>query len=163
MRKNSWFRFTLALLGASLMILSSCSKEDSKIYKKSSVAQEGTITDIDGNNYNTVKIDNQVWMAKNLRVTRYRSGDVIGITSNDTMDISNEENGSNSYGFTSLPGGYRNKLGYCDYAGKLAYWWSSTEEGNNSAWTRGIDYRFSEVTRYYYPKDVGFSVRCVKD
>jgi hypothetical protein len=36
-----------------------------------------TVTDIDGNIYNTVLIGNQCWMKENLRVTHYPDGDEI--------------------------------------------------------------------------------------
>jgi len=36
-----------------------------------------TVTDYDGNVYNTVTIGAQVWMQENLRTTNYQNGDII--------------------------------------------------------------------------------------
>lgn len=42
------------------------------------ITETGTMLDVEGNEYNTVKIGNQWWMAENLRVTSFRSGIAIG-------------------------------------------------------------------------------------
>lgn len=42
-----------------------------------------TVTDIDGNVYNTVQIGNQIWMKENLKTTKYRDGINISFPGSD--------------------------------------------------------------------------------
>ena len=65
---------------------------DSIVFENSVVPQNGqpcpgtpTLTDIDGNVYNTVQIGQQCWMKENLRTTRY--ADNTPIPSEDTYSV----------------------------------------------------------------------------
>lgn len=66
----------LLFLGFSLMLLNS---------------QAQTITDIDGNTYNTITLGTQIWTKENLKTTRFSNGDSIATTSlpinNDSTSI----------------------------------------------------------------------------
>jgi uncharacterized protein (TIGR02145 family) len=57
-----------------LFFIFACSEKSTE---PESTFETGTVTDIDGNVYQTVKIGNQWWMAENLKVTRYSNGDSI--------------------------------------------------------------------------------------
>jgi uncharacterized protein (TIGR02145 family) len=69
----------------------------------------GTITDVDGNIYRTVKIGDQWWMAENLKVTHYRNGDSVPelasvsawskLTIGARCSYNNDENTVMTYGY----------------------------------------------------------------
>lgn len=68
----------------------------------------GSVTDIDGNSYLTVKIGSLWWMAENLKVTHYRNGDAItsvsdsatweDLTTEAYCDYNNNVNNVTTYG-----------------------------------------------------------------
>jgi uncharacterized protein (TIGR02145 family) len=70
---------------------------------------------------------------------------------------------TNSSGFTGLPGGLRGMNGSFYNVGYGGYWWSSSEAGSASAWTRGLSSSNSYASRFFNYKKYGFSLRCVRD
>jgi uncharacterized protein (TIGR02145 family) len=87
----------------------------------SSVALAGTVTDIDGNVYQTVTIGTQEWMAENLKVTHYRNGDTIP----------NETDGTTWYGLTTGAWcEFNNSTSNGATYGKLYNWWATGNSRN---------------------------------
>ena len=79
----------MCLLALFVFSLAGCEKEENNTnngggsdtpnqeYPSTAQVLRDAVTDIDGNSYDAVKIGNQVWMAENLRTTRYADGTTI--------------------------------------------------------------------------------------
>jgi len=110
---------------------------------KNTIYSGGPVNDIDGNNYNTVKIGTQVWMAENLKATRYSNGDTIGTTASAIIDISYESLPEYQWAFN---GNVSNVVTY----GRLYTWFAITDSRkicptdwhipSNTEWTTLTDY-----------------------
>ncbi len=72
-------------------------------------------------------------------------------------------NGTDTFGFSALPAGYRDSDEYYDYEGTDAYFWSSTESTSYYAYVMYLNYYRDDAILSYYDKSDGFSVRCLKD
>ena len=72
-------------------------------------------------------------------------------------------NGTNSSGFSGLPGGYRDSDGDFSSVGNYNYWWSASDYDRTYAWYRRLNSYYSVLYRAVYIEVYGFSVRCVRD
>ncbi|MFH0756239.1 MAG: FISUMP domain-containing protein [Bacteroidota bacterium] len=80
-----------------------------------------TVTDIDGNVYNTIQIGDQLWMAENLKTTRYADGSAIPhVESTLDWDLLGDEGKAYCW--------YNNQVGNKDIYGAL-YSWSAALNG----------------------------------
>lgn len=80
MKKVKSFIQLILLVGFLYAVVTACNKSDDPDVKTPVVE---TLTDVDGNVYKIVEIGSQVWMAENLKTTKYRDGSPIpNITDN---------------------------------------------------------------------------------
>ena len=72
-------------------------------------------------------------------------------------------NGTDEYSFSALPAGNRFDENFYDFEGNIAFFWSSSEYDNISYAYHMTLNSDAGVSMDYYNKEIGFSVRCVKD
>jgi len=97
------------------------------------------------------------------QLTDYLGGEnVAGAQMKSKSGWEDNGNGTNSSGFSGLPGDHRG--GSISYIGHTGVWWSSSEYPlRGYAWVRELHSSVGSVIRNYFTKDFGFSVRCLRD
>jgi uncharacterized protein (TIGR02145 family) len=71
--------------------------------------------------------------------------------------------GTNDFGFTALPGGYRSGTGLYLHSRDYGCWWSFEEpNGSDKVFYRSMNYDNPEVNLLTIDKGYGFSVRCMR-
>lgn len=70
---------------------------------------------------------------------------------------------TNQYGFTGLPGGDRNTGETFLDIGNFGIWWSATENNTENAFYMYLQNNSSDAGRHSNLKELGLSVRCIRD
>ncbi len=70
---------------------------------------------------------------------------------------------TNSSGFFALPKGSYGINGSFNGVGRNAYWWTSNENGELSAWGREVGYNDAQLFVGHADKRDALSIRCVRD
>ncbi len=97
-------------------------------YKPTIVEEESTsVEDVDGNEYEVVTIGDQVWMAENLKVTKYNDGTEIPLVTDDSKWTDLKDTRSPGYCY------YANDISNASSYGALYNWYvvSSSTNTNN--------------------------------
>jgi len=110
-----------------------------------------------GFNYDSTLSGNKI--AKSLASTSgWLSSSVTGtVGNNDYPAVQNRT------GFNALPGGGRHNSGIFNTLKDTGAWWSSTEAATGYAWNRSIYNNQVVLSKDANLKEVGFSIRCVRD
>jgi uncharacterized protein (TIGR02145 family) len=155
-----WF---LPLVGLVLFLTQSCKKDDDPI-----PFQDGTVTDIEGNVYKTIQIEipsgnskgtnstqsiTQIWMAENLKTTKYNNGDLILTTTPATLNIYNES-------MPKYQWAYEGNENYVDTYGRLYTWWAVTDNRKVCpiGWHVPTDDEWTKLVVFLGGKDDGYGL-----
>jgi uncharacterized protein (TIGR02145 family) len=106
--KKQLKKIIVLILITSIGLLQSCKKDEV-------ITAPITVTDIDGNTYSTITVGGVVWMAENLRTTKYNDGTAI------TTGLSNTDWSNTTIGAYSI---YDNDPANNTTYGKLYNWYA---------------------------------------
>lgn len=87
----------------------------------------------------------------------------VGNNLKSTTTWYNNGNGSDLYGFTALPSGYKPRDGGFYMFLEATIFWSSTLATDEDKWGRAFRYNSDQSMRSPFPKKSGRSVRCLKN
>ena len=109
-----------------------------------------SLTDIDGNAYKTVQIGTQIWMAENLKTTRYKDGTNIMYVTSDTAWAAL----SDRQRYPDPPGAYcwyNNNPANKDIYGALYSAWAVNKDVCPVGWHEINSYELYQLTLLYDP------------
>lgn len=90
-------------------------------------------------------------------------GEEAGLKMKSKVGWEDDGNGTNSSGFSGLPGGRRYTDGTFEDVDSYGYWWTSVGDLIDLAWFRSLSYKRVDVLWRNDDKASGFSVRCIRD
>jgi uncharacterized protein (TIGR02145 family) len=91
-------------------------------------------------------------------------GTYVGVEHGDGRWADGAHRGTDEYGFSLLPAGYRRGNGSVFVTrGLAAAYWSSSVSRESDAWCRNFYSSTAQVYRMSNARSYGFSVRCIKD
>jgi len=107
------------------------------------------VTDIDGNEYNTVIIGNQEWMAENLRTTKYADGTEIPFGLSDSEWENTTEGAYSVYPHENVEG-IDSEEQMVNAYGKLYNWYAVDDERGlcPAGWYVSTEYDWNELLEY---------------
>ena len=92
----------------------------------------------------------------------YLGDDEAGTKMKSTTGWAENGSGTNTSGFAGLPGGFWHFTGF-DGVGSYGFWWSSSEYKTEQNYYRQLSSDESDFGGAFWHKQVGLSVRCLKD
>lgn len=119
-----------------------------KIELLNNISGIGSVTDVDGNEYKTITIGDQVWMAENLKTTKYNDSTAIPLITDNT-----------AWKNLTTPGycWYNNEIGKGDIYGALYNWYAvNTWKLCPAGWHVTSDAEWIVLTNYLIDNGYGF-------